>query len=577
MRVLYNLRVGEMRAQSSLCCIHLSCRVFLYSKILSFSHVPGSVLQIEHKELKNHLSKQEEQMEINVRQLEQLNIENVDLQNVIRSLENNLSSTQGERDTLHDTLRENNAMCSQLESALASNKSDETKYKRKLDELQNQFTQAEAASAAAAIAVAEKEKAIHDLAELESEHQKVIAGIQSQISDSTSQVSKLIDQLSIASGEKATLAAKFESLTMELSTMKDKADAQANKISQLESSLESLNEERDAANSRVAELLDGNAGLPSLLLENNKLVSIADERENVIQSLKAETEQALTKARIAESTICELRGKTGRLAAELDASKSELSDLMAQMEAANRQQKQPDQSNNEAVAMTKALQLEIDGLSNLKTEIELANQQLNEALTGKFEAEATIRALQSEINELKVVNTDLTKAELDASKSELSDLMAQMEAANRQQKQPDQSNNEAVAMTKALQLEIDGLSNLKTEIELANQQLNEALTGKFEAEATIRALQSEINELKVVNTDLTKASSTAKTQHVSYSTQSTEAIEDLMKDLVEVNSNFQRLKRDHNDEVQKLNAELRELRDNSAALEEAVQGNLSQY
>ena len=482
MRVLYNLRVGEMRAQSSLCCIHLSCRVFLYSKILSFSHVHGSVLQIEHKELKNHLSKQEEQMEINVRQLEQLNIENADLQNVIRSLENNLSSTQGERDTLHDTLRENNAMCSQLESALASNKSDETKYKRKLDELQNQFTQAEAASAAAAIAVAEKEKAIHDLAELESEHQKVIAGIQSQISDSTSQVSKLIDQLSIASGEKATLAAKFESLTMELSTMKDKADAQANKISQLESSLESLNEERDAANSRVAELLDGNAGLPSLLLENNELVSIADERENVIQSLKAETEQALTKARIAESTICELRGKTGRLAAELDASKSEISDLMAQMEA-----------------------------------------------------------------------------------------------ANRQQKQPDQSNNEAVAMTKALQLEIDGLSNLKTEIELANQQLNEALTGKFEAEATIRALQSEINELKIVNTDLTKASSTAKTQHVSYSTQSTEAIEDLMKDLVEVNSNFQRLKRDHNDEVQKLNAELRELRDNSAALEEAVQGNLSQY
>ena len=480
MRVLYNLWVGEMRAQSSLCC--LTFHVFLYSKTLSLSHVHGSVLQIEHKELKNHLSKQEEQMEINVRQLEQLNIENADLQNVIRSLENNLSSTQGERDTLHDTLRENNAMCSQLESALASNKSDETKYKRKLDELQNQFTQAEAASAAAAIAVAEKEKAIHDLAELESEHQKIIAGIQSQISDSTSQVSKLIDQLSIASGEKATLAAKFESLTMELSTMKDKADAQANKISQLESSLESLNEERDAANSRVAELLDGNAGLPSLLLENNELVSIADERENVIQSLKAETEQALTKARIAESTICELRGKTGRLAAELDASKSEISDLMAQMEA-----------------------------------------------------------------------------------------------ANRQQKQPDQSNNEAVAMTKALQLEIDGLSNLKTEIELANQQLNEALTGKFEAEATIRALQSEINELKVVNTDLTKASSTAKTQHVSYSTQSTEAIEDLMKDLVEVNSNFQRLKRDHNDEVQKLNAELRELRDNSAALEEAVQGNLSQY
>ena len=83
---------------------------------------------------------------------------------------------------------------------------------------------------------------------------------------------------------------------------------------------------------------------------------------------------------------------------------------------------------------------------------------------------------------------------MDASKSEISDLMAQIEAANRQQKQQDQSNNEAVAKTNALQLEIDGLINLKTEIEVANHQLKEALTGKFEAEATIKALQSEIIE-----------------------------------------------------------------------------------
>ena len=127
---------------------------------------------------------------------------------------------------------------------------------------------------------------------------------------------------------------------------------------------------------------------------------------------------------------------------------------------------------------------------------------------------------------------------MDASKSEISDLMAQIEAANRQQKQQDQSNNEAVAKTNALQLEIDGLINLKTEIEVANHQLKEALTGKFEAEATIKALQSEITELKAVNTDLTKANSTAESQRISHSTQSTEAIEGLMKDLVEVNSNF---------------------------------------
>jgi len=385
-----------------------------------------TVLQIENKELKSYLMKQGEEKENIVRQLEQLNIENVDLQNSTRSLEDNLQSAQGERDALHDTLRKTLEICSQQESTLSSNKCDEQKYEQKLDELQNRLTQAEAASAAAILAVTEKEKAIQDSVQMELKLQNVVAGLQSQSFDSTSQISKLIDQLSIASREKATLAAKFESVTMELSIMKGKAEAQAIKISQLESSLESLIEERDAAYSRVAELLAATA-LPS---EYNELVSNADEREKTIQSLKAGAEQALTEACRMEGTMCELQR-----------SKSEIADLKTRIEVTNQEQKQSEQSNIEAEAKIEALQLQIDGLSNLKSQIE--------------------------------------KAEISKSK----------------------------------------------------------------AEAKIKALQSECDELKAVNTELAKANTTADSQSISYSIQSTEAINDLMKDLAEVNSNFQRLKR----------------------------------
>lgn len=207
-------------------------------------------------------------------QLEQLSNKNNDLQNVIQSLENSLQSTKEERDSLHASLGETREVCSKLESMLSTFK--EANYERRVDELQNQLNETETALATA------KEQAMQDSAQTELTLQKVVAGHQSHISDLTSQISKLIDQLSTLSGEKAIVGAKVESVTMELSTMKVKAEAQANKISQLESTIVSLTQQRDTADSRPKECLAGtlsphlSSPLPS---GKNTIVSFLNDKE----------------------------------------------------------------------------------------------------------------------------------------------------------------------------------------------------------------------------------------------------------------------------------------------------------
>jgi chromosome segregation ATPase len=198
-------------------------------------------------------------------QLEQLSNKNNDLQNVIQSLENSLQSTKEERDSLHASLGETREVCSKLESMLSTFK--EANYERRVDELQNQLNETETALATA------KEQAMQDSAQTELTLQKVVAGHQSHISDLTSQISKLIDQLSTLSGEKAIVGAKVESVTMELSTMKFKAEAQANKISQLESTIVSLTQQRDTADMLSPHL---SSPLPS---GKNTIASFLNDKE----------------------------------------------------------------------------------------------------------------------------------------------------------------------------------------------------------------------------------------------------------------------------------------------------------
>ncbi len=170
----------------------------------------------------------------------------------------------------------------------------------------------------------------------ESRHRKIVDELQARISDSTSQISKLIDQLSIFSKEKSSLTTKLESLTLELSVMKGKAEISTSKVSQLETSIELLTAERDAATSLLAEVSTGTVAPSSMSDEKMELMSVIDEKRKEILSVEAEKAQALAKISNLEDIVKELHDKSACLAAELDSSKSESSKLLSQIELANR-------------------------------------------------------------------------------------------------------------------------------------------------------------------------------------------------------------------------------------------------
>jgi len=435
------------------------------------TRVKYSVLQIEQKELKKEFENRVEQNENLMRQMEQLNTENGEFQQQILTLEQkindvstNLSSTQEERNKLQDSLQETSELCLQMESKLSSHKREKEQLleecQGKIAHLEEMLAQTEGASEAAGLAMTEKEKAITDMTAMDSMHQEVLAGLQSRITDSLSQVSKLIS-------EKASLATKFESGMSDLSIMKENAEAQTNKITQLESSIESLSTERDAANARVADLVSGNESaeqvLSSLKSDKNELASNADESKKTTIRLDAEKAEAIAKASSMEDTINELQDKAKSQAADLNASKSEINDLVAQIEAINQQQ---------------------------------------------------------------------TKAE------------------------PNSNAN-------PLDIEKEGANSNSTD---QNNPANE------DPETKVQALQSVIDELKETIAQITTENTAISAQNISALPQSSEAsADDLMKDLVEVNNNVQRLKEDHQQKLQKLNTELRDLRDNNIILEEGLQ------
>ena len=243
-----------------------------------------------------------------VRQIEQLNIEAKDLHNTTQSLEHNLTLVKKERDTLVDSLNESNEQCSQLEtklaSALDSSQREDEFYEQKLEKLQNQLTQSEAATAAAILAITDKEIAIQDLVGTETKLKVSIAELQSQLSDSASQVSKLINQLSIVSGEKTTLATRLDSITEDLSVM----TATAN-IGELQEKIDRLVTELDASKLEIVDLKTHRLDLANQQqlkeVESTaeaEIPSIAVQREvHEVNNLKAQIEMAKQQMNEAES------------------------------------------------------------------------------------------------------------------------------------------------------------------------------------------------------------------------------------------------------------------------------------
>ena len=225
--------------------------------------------------------------------MEQLNSENGEFQQQIQILEQNagdkstnLSSLEEERDKLKDSLQETTELCLQMESKLSSDKLEKEKvvgeYESKIQDLEEMLIETEAASEG--LAVTEKEKAKSEMADMETKHHEVVAGLQSHVADSTSQISKLIDQLSTVSTEKVALASKMETVASELSAAKDAAEPLASKVKQLETTIESLSSERDAANAKILISSGNECG-------EQRLSSLQSERDELKAKISNEDEE----------------------------------------------------------------------------------------------------------------------------------------------------------------------------------------------------------------------------------------------------------------------------------------------
>lgn len=296
--------------------------------LLILAHI-FSVLQIEHKQLTQRVSRQEEQNESLTRQLELLNTENGDLQVRVNELASDLTSVKLERDTLQQSLDESSEMCLKLQSDLSS--------VREEHEIQNGLPQSTTPLADTGLEPIGKVNEAKDIVEVELRHQQVVDELQERITDSTSQVSKLIDQLSIFSSEKASLTTKLESSTLALAQMRKQVETQTNKISQLEASIELLTKERDAATSRLAKVSTGNLALSSLSSEKLEFISEIGDKHKELLMVESEKAQALEKVSSLEDIVKELQAKSECLIAELDSSKSEIGKLLSLIEIANQQ------------------------------------------------------------------------------------------------------------------------------------------------------------------------------------------------------------------------------------------------
>lgn len=368
-----------------------------------------SVLQIEHKQVIQKLTKQEELNESLTRQLEQLNAENGDLQQRTTELTLNLNSMHRERDTLQQSLKESSELCSKIQSELLSVRKDDD----------DQTNLPPSSAPAAAFGVVGRENAVKDTLEIESRHKKIVDEMQARISDSTTQISKLIDQLSIFSSEKASLTTKLESVTLELSIMKEKAESQASETSQLKASVELLTAERDAATSLLAE---GNLALSSLSSEKLELMSVIDEKWKELVSVEAEKAQALANVGNLKDSVRELQDKTECLEAELDSSKSEINKLMSQIGLANQQPIEDERKCDAPACMLdsnspnviedyeekiRALRSEIE---QLKVEREKSTIQAEDINTSPRSTNEEVQKLNIELTELRESNAALQEA-----------------------------------------------------------------------------------------------------------------------------------------------------------------------
>jgi hypothetical protein len=214
--------------------------------------------------------------------------------------------------------------------------------------------------------------------------------------------------------------------------------------------------------------------LSNLQSENNDLVLIANEREKTIKSLKAEKKEALTKASSQEGTISELQRKTECLAAELDASKLEISAVV-----------------QSKVILESKLALSIDAASAANIHAKSLSCQWkdsqSEAEKLRLDLQVERDKLEEAVSELKRTRKELAKKESESSlRVELQDKMDELRKALQQIKDVEKDRREKTKLIEA-------------ELKDARDALSCADSKVVESEAAVTSLRCAMDELKREN------------------------------------------------------------------------------
>jgi len=371
------------------------------------SRVKYSALQIDYKEIKMEMETLRSDNSDQMRQMEMLNSENADLQKQNQTLEEGAAQLNGdltvsreERDRLHDSLRETTELLSDMETKVATLKTEKEdaakEHQNRLAELESELAVARDGTAEAAALAAARDEAVSDLEEMRAMYSDAVSGLhvaadkrakeidalKKQLADSSQQVTKLIDQLSNASDEKTSLSGKLDSATADLNMLRGEGEGHRKRISELESTLAAITEERDAANQRAAGSDESRQAMSALMDEKKELTALVEESKAAVGILEAEKATLAGKITSLNDCATSAQVQAETLMAELTVSRTETAELMAEIEISN--------------ATVSALEAE------KQRQAEAGADQLADKLAAQKEiSDAEASALKSEIESLK--------------------------------------------------------------------------------------------------------------------------------------------------------------------------------
>ncbi|KAL7539983.1 hypothetical protein ACHAXR_009782 [Thalassiosira sp. AJA248-18] len=492
-----------------------------------------------------------------------------ELQNEINELineqtahENEYNQWEDEKESLNDELRRAMEDLEQLNSENAEYLEKVKSYENTASLVQEQADEYEDSRVKFSVLQIEQKELKQELAKRD-EHNE---GLMKQMEQLNSENEEFQQQITNLEQRVNDLSTNLSSTQEERDDLQDSLQETNELCLEMESKLSSYKHEKgkalDEYQSKIRDL-EGNlsqaeaaaASTRAAISEKEKAISDMSQMESrhqeVVAGLQAQVSNSTSQISKLIDSLSSVSHEKATLAAKFESVSSDSSTMKDTDEA---------QKN-------KIMQLE-SSIESLSAERDAANAQVIELLSGSKSVDQVISSLQSERNELVFA--------ADENKKSIARIAVGEAEAIAKAGDLEHTISELQAKAESSKCEID---NLKAQIEAAHQRQTIAESKDNAAknnstnvdnETIIQALQLEINKLKETNTQLTVENTALKTEGVSDIPQSAgPSVDDLMKDLVDVNNNFQRLQHDHQDELNKLKDQLRDAKDNNVVLEEA--------